>query len=722
MPITSALNSAISGLHASQAAIDVISQNISNVNTPGYTKKVYQQSSVVLNGQGMGAKEELYTRNVNEGLIKDLRKNAALLSNLVIKDDFMSRIENLFGEPGSSADLSNEFNNIMTAFENLASNPSDLVSQNNTIQSIDSALNRINNLGRQLQTMRQEADQKLTTLCEEANDILKQIDSLNDSIVRTQTLGYQSTTDYEDQMDQLMLRLSEIMDIQYFKRSSGETVIMTSSGENLLDNNAQALNHTTITTTQAWTTYSGGNIGGIYLNGKDITSSIKTGEMAALIDLRDSILPEMQASLDAMSTAFAQQMNILQNRSSSYPDMQSSLNGERSFIDPDTQRISISDGDVKISLFNTDGKQAFTTSLVNDLGFNSGTINDLANVLENWLKNNPDGPLLAHAKVEVNSQGKFTIDLGTSTYGIGIIDEASSTPGSSQKDVTISFDANGDGINDSTHQGFSYFFGLNNLIQTRTDAWLYDSKIMSSKSLAQINSPAEISFSIAGNIDMASVQILPGDTIQKIADRINNTPELNGFIKASLVQEGSGYRLRIQNSSGEHMEITEKTNTGLLSSLGIEPSNAGMAEVIKLNSFIKDNPSALGKGEMQFDTYSGEYFLSASDNSIASQFSNMLTSAQVFTEAGFMSSGSATFAQYAASFVSQVANDTAANNSKMVYQDELTATISYKSAEISGVDLDEELATLTIYERSYAAAAKVISTTVEMLDDLFAAF
>lgn len=722
MPITSALNSAISGLHASQAAIDVISQNISNVNTPGYTKKVYQQSSVVLNGQGMGAKEELYTRNVNEGLIKDLRKNAALLSNLVIKDDFMSRIENLFGEPGSSADLSNEFNNIMTAFENLASNPSDLVSQNNTIQSINSALNRINNLGRQLQTMRQEADQKLTTLCEEANDILKQIDSLNDSIVRTQTLGYQSTTDYEDQMDQLMLRLSEIMDIQYFKRSSGETVIMTSSGENLLDNNAQALNHTTITTTQAWTTYSGGNIGGIYLNGKDITSSIKTGEMAALIDLRDSILPEMQASLDAMSTAFAQQMNILQNRSSSYPDMQSSLNGERSFIDPDTQRISISDGDVKISLFNTDGKQAFTTSLVNDLGFNSGTINDLANVLENWLKNNPDGPLLAHAKVEVNSQGKFTIDLGTSTYGIGIIDEASSTPGSSQKDVTISFDANGDGINDSTHQGFSYFFGLNNLIQTRTDAWLYDSKIMSAKSLAQINSPAEISFSIAGNIDMASVQILPGDTIQKIADRINNTPELNGFIKASLVQEGSGYRLRIQNSSGEHMEITEKTNTGLLSSLGIEPSNAGMAEVIKLNSFIKDNPSALGKGEVQFDTYSGEYFLSASDNSIASQFSNMLTSAQVFTEAGFMSSGSATFAQYAASFVSQVANDTAANNSKMVYQDELTATISYKSAEISGVDLDEELATLTIYERSYAAAAKVISTTVEMLDDLFAAF
>ena len=429
----------------------------------------------------------------------------------------------------------------------------------------------------------------------------------------------------------------------------------------------------------------------------------------------------MQASLDAMSDSFAEQMNILQNRSTSYPDMQSSFTGDRTFIASDTQTVTITDGDVKISLFDSDGKQAFTTSLVRDLGFTSGTIDDLATSLENWLKTSPDGPLLAHAKVGVNSDGKFELDLGTSTYGLGIIDEASSTPGSSQQDVTISFDANGDGVNDSTHQGFSYFFGLNNLVETRTDNWIYDSKIMSAKSLTQITGPAEISFSKAGDTDMATVQILPGDNLQKIADRINNTQELKGFVKASLVQEGSGYRLRIENSTGEHMEITEKTTTGLLSNLGLEPSKAGLAEAISMNSFIKENPSALGKGSIQFDTYSGEYFLSASDNSVASQFCSVLTTAQKFAEAGFMSSGSATFAQYAASFVSQVANDTAANNSKMVYQDELTSTISYKSSEISSVNLDEELATLTIYERSYAAAAKIISTTIEMLDDLFAA-
>ena len=189
MPITSAMNSAISGLHTSQAAIDVISQNISNVNTQGYTKKVYQQSSVVLNGAGMGAKEELYTRNVDEGLIKDLRQNAALLSNLMIKDDFMSRVETLFGEPGSSADLSNEFNSIVQAFENLASNPADLVSQSNTINTISSALSRINNLGSQLQSMRQEADKQLTTLCNEVNDILSQIDSPDNIIVQTVDLA-----------------------------------------------------------------------------------------------------------------------------------------------------------------------------------------------------------------------------------------------------------------------------------------------------------------------------------------------------------------------------------------------------------------------------------------------------------------------------------------------------------------------------------------------------
>ena len=46
----SALNAALSGLRVSQQQINVISNNVSNASTPGYTRKLLPQSSVVVEG------------------------------------------------------------------------------------------------------------------------------------------------------------------------------------------------------------------------------------------------------------------------------------------------------------------------------------------------------------------------------------------------------------------------------------------------------------------------------------------------------------------------------------------------------------------------------------------------------------------------------------------------------------------------------------------------
>ena len=163
------------------------------------------------------------------------------------------------------------------------------------------------------------------------------------------------------------------------------------------------------------------------------------------------------------------------------------------------------------------------------------------------------------------------------------------------------------------------------------------------------------------------------------------------------------------------MELCEKTSTGVLDKLGMRVSNSNVASNVSLIA------SNVNPGAMQFDSYSGEYFLTASDSSIASKLCDLFNTQQSFTAAGFMSAGGATFSQYAASFVSQISSDTASIESQLSYQSELTSTISYKSSEISGVNLDEELANLTVYELSYSAAARIISVSTEMIDDLFAA-
>ena len=74
MSLNLVLTSAISGLSTAQAGLDVVSNNIANVNTEGYTRKVFVPESVVLSGQGAGVRIGDIINNVDQNLLRDLRK------------------------------------------------------------------------------------------------------------------------------------------------------------------------------------------------------------------------------------------------------------------------------------------------------------------------------------------------------------------------------------------------------------------------------------------------------------------------------------------------------------------------------------------------------------------------------------------------------------------------------------------------------------------------
>ena len=69
MSITSALNSAISGLNVTSRAADVVSSNLANALTPGYGRRELEVQSLV--GGSPGVRVVGITRNVDEGVIAD---------------------------------------------------------------------------------------------------------------------------------------------------------------------------------------------------------------------------------------------------------------------------------------------------------------------------------------------------------------------------------------------------------------------------------------------------------------------------------------------------------------------------------------------------------------------------------------------------------------------------------------------------------------------------
>ncbi len=734
MSLTLGLHSALSGLSVAQKGIDLTSNNIANVNTEGYTKKIFTQESIVVEGRGAGVSTTSYKRNVDESLLKDLLQSGTTLGALSAKNSYLGKLEDYFGDPESNTSVSHYVTNMITAFQSLATDVSDITTQTEAIDAAQQLTERMNALSEQIQSLRLDADKQISEDVDEINSLLEKIDELNDQIVRTDNIGAYSSDDYKDQRDSALNRLGQLIDISYFTRTTGEVVILTTGGKTLLDKDPVTVSHQEASMFSSTTSYSGGTVNGIYAGKYDITTEIKSGEIGGLLEMRDEILPKLQAELDELSSSFITEVNAIHNQGTTYPDTPYAITGTRTFIDTTTnngttpaQSISIDDGDVRITLFNDDGSQYATTTLKGDLGFASGVIYDasghdpdtMCQTIQDWLRD-PTGPNLTTATVKVDDNGKLSIDLGNSDYGIGFLDTATSILGSEAQDATIGFDANGDGTNDQTYSGFSSFFGLNDFFIVDSETCYYDSSILSLDYNPHMTTNTTLQFSNAEEgVNFGSVAIYPYDTITSIGNRINSDVSLEDKVKAELVQEGAGYRIRITGENGEQLEITEAVpQTGLLSKLGMEPSEAVAATSFHVRNDIAASPGKVSSGSVLYDSGSGEYFLSSADNSVATKMAEKLSSNITFESAGGITTNTMSFAEYSSSIISKTATLIDNNQSLMDSQSALTDSLTIKAAEISDVNLDEELSQLIVYQQSYSAAAKVISTLVEMLDTL----
>ena len=498
-------------------------------------------------------------------------------------------------------------------------------------------------------------------------------------------------------------------------------VIQTTQGVMLLDKDPHYLSHNAITEASPTSGYADGAISGIYVDGEDITSKISGGELKGLITVRDETLTSLQSQLDELAGVIVDEVNQVHNRGTAFPNTPSELTGSRDFIDSATQRIKIENGDVRFTVFDSEGKQVATASLIGDMGFSADgeTVDSMLAKVNDWLQNEAGLP---QASASVDKDGHIVIDTGDSNYGISIMDEASSSAGSAQQDVTVRFDANGDGTFDRTFEGFSNFAGLNNFFSSGKNEAIYDSKVLSKDANLGVREKITLQFSIDGGTT-GSINIYPSDSLQDIVNKINNNSDLNSEIRASLVPNGNGYMLRINNMSGSQMEITEApgaggTTSGFIDRIGLSPSDVGLSGSLSVRDELQSSPGLIAAGSPEFNESSGQYQLNSSANDIANSLAKIFSENHQFGQAGSIAGTTTTLSNYASTFVGAIASEVSDSESALSYQQELNNSIATKEAETSGVDIDEELAQLIIFQKSYAACAQSFTAAKEMLDIL----
>jgi flagellar hook-associated protein 1 FlgK len=721
MALLSSISSSLSGMKVAQAQLEIVSNNIANVDTEGYTRKTATQSAVVVAGSTMGVTLSNTQRTVDEGLLKSFLTSNATTSSLSSQYSYLSQLDSLMGTTADSNSLASNVSNLQSAFETFSTDVASSASRYSLLSNAQSLTGKLNYLSTNLQTLRGDADMEINDAVSNVNSLLQTIDSLNTDIVKYTVLNRDGVADLQDQRDTALRELSSYLDITYYTRDTGSVVIQTSTGVMLLDNEVHTLSHTALAQVGADNSYDSGNIQGIYVDGKDITSQISGGSIGGLIEIRDNTLPSFQSQLDELSKVIYDEVNAVHNEGTAYPNTPSTLTGTATLIaDKATgeysQNIRLDSGDVRFVVFDTDGNQVSTTTLSGGLNFKEGSLQDMTDTMQSWLR---DTVGLSDASVAFDGNGHLVVDTGDSNYTISIVDEASSTPGSTQTAVGLSFDVNGDGTYDKTASGFSSFFGLNDFFTTDTNDYIYDSKVVNIKSAVGANTPTTWSFSDSVNgFDYGSITITKAMTIQDIASQINNSEELNTHLKASLIASGDGYMLRIESLEGAQLEIAETAGGGVLDKLSMNVSNCGYASNIGIRQDLSENANLIACGTPNFDATKGTYALNAATNNIANKLAEVFTDSHTFKQSGDMAKTITTIANYTSTFVGNVSSQTNTANSSYEYQSALTEAISYKEASVSGIDLDEELAQMIIFQQSYAACAQVFTASREILDIL----
>ena len=409
MALLSSISSSLSGMKVAQSQLEIVSNNIANVDTKGYTRKTASQSANVVAGSTMGVKMGNIKRTVDEGLLKSFLSSNAATSSLSTQYDYLSRLDNLMGTTAAGNSIASNVSSLQSAFETFSTNVTSAASRYSLLSEAKNLTNQLNYLSSNIQTLRGDADMEINDAVANINSLLQSIKALNTDIVKYNVLNRDGVANLQDQRDEALRDLSEYLDITYYTRDNGEVVIQTTSGVMLLDNEVHELSHAALAQVGPDNSYDSGNIQGIYVDGVDITTKLTGGSIGGLIEIRDNTLPSLQSQLDELAYVIYNQVNAVHNQGTAYPNMPYEMTGTATFIGNNAtgeynQGIRIESGDVRFIIFDESGNQVATTTLAGGIGFSQGSLTEMMTALQGWMQS-ATGANLPDAQVYMNGNG-----------------------------------------------------------------------------------------------------------------------------------------------------------------------------------------------------------------------------------------------------------------------------------------------------------------------------
>ncbi len=306
----SILNTAKLGLLSQQLAIEVTGQNISNVQTKGYSRQEVNfeattPRSFSLGQLGTGVRVAGIERSHDEFLFSQILGEGDTLGRFKVKKDVFDQLEILLSESNGQS-LNQTLSSFFSGIQDVSSNPTGLPERSSLVAEAQNLASVFNNLGESLFQIQQNLDATIAVEVARINSLSQEIAALNKSIHANEPTTF-SANDLRDKRDQKVKDLSELIDLNFVDEQDGQISVTLGDGTPLvLQSRAFTLD----------TSINGNNKSFLDVvvqdgagNSTNITSAITGGSIKGYLEMRDTEVENLKDKLDRMAAGFVQEFN-----------------------------------------------------------------------------------------------------------------------------------------------------------------------------------------------------------------------------------------------------------------------------------------------------------------------------------------------------------------------------------------------------------------------------
>ncbi|MBY8929701.1 flagellar hook-associated protein FlgK [Pseudomonas sp. Wu6] len=232
----SLLSIGMSGLNAAQGSLSVLSNNIANANTSGYSRQQTTQNANANNPYGgvyIGSGTTLsdVRRVYNEFLDAAYQNSTALSNDAKAYAGQASAIDKTLSD--KTTGMSSVLSAFFAAVQTSAATPSDVSARQVLLSSAQTLSNRFNSISSQLNEQKQSINGQLGTLSGQVNQLTSSIASLNKQITQAQGSSSSAPANLLDARNEAVRSLNELVGVTTSEKN-GVFSVSTGTGQSLV--------------------------------------------------------------------------------------------------------------------------------------------------------------------------------------------------------------------------------------------------------------------------------------------------------------------------------------------------------------------------------------------------------------------------------------------------------------------------------------------------------